>query len=97
MRVKDNNMTKRQCTETRLSLEEVLEQIDDISMLDCFSEEEVPEEEAEALLKELDAEVLDEPFMPGSDDEFSDCEGPIAEESDEEMEGRGSTPTCKHE
>jgi len=72
MRVKDNNMTKRQCTETRLSLEEVLEQIDDISTLDCFSEEEVPEEEAEALLKELDAEVLDEPFMPGSDDEFSD-------------------------
>ena len=65
------------------------------STLDFFSEVEVPEEEAEALLKELDADVFDEPFMPGSDDEFSDCEGPIAEESDEGIEGRGSTPTCK--
>ena len=69
--------------------------MDDVSTLDCFSEEEEVQKEAEALLKELDTEVLDGPFMPGSDDEFSDFEGPIAEEIDVEMEDRCSTPTCK--
>ena len=71
-------MTKRQRAETQFSLDHVLEQMDDICTLDCFSEE---EEEA--------TEARDEPFMPGSDDEFRDC---ISEESDEEMEG---TPTYK--
>ena len=65
---KINIMIKQQCAETWLSLEKVLEQIDDISILDCFANE-----ETKALLIELD--------VPSSYDEFSDCEGPIAEES----------------
>ena len=43
-------------------------------------------------MQEMEAEVdvPDEPFMPAIDDDFSDCAGPISEESDEEIEGRGN-------